>query len=75
MNREGDLAAIPDTWHLSPIPYIVMLAMPWYFTPNAGCLSLSNDIHNGQQVNGLGGFTCCSRTRHQEGPAHQMSPF
>ena len=37
-----------------------MLAVPRYMTPSAGCLSLSNNIHNGQQVNKLGGFTCSS---------------
>ena len=36
--------------------YIVMKAMPRYPTPDAGCLSLGNVIHNGQQVNKLGGL-------------------
>ena len=53
--------------------YIVMMAMPWYFTPDAGCPSLSNIIHNGHQVNKPGGFTCCLETTHQEGLAHQTS--
>ena len=66
--------AIPDTSHVRHIPYIIILAMPRYFTMDARCLSLSNNIHNGQQVNRLGGFTCCSRTRHQKGPAHLTSP-
>ena len=48
--------------------------MPRYLTPSARCLKLNHNIHNGQQVNKLGGFTCCSPTRHQEGPAHQTSP-
>ena len=39
-----------------------MLVMPRYFTRHAGCRSLSNNIHNGQQVNRPGAFTCCSRT-------------
>ena len=51
MSRGSDLTTIPDTWHVRHIPYIIMLAMPRYFTPEAGCLSLSNNIHNGQQVN------------------------
>ena len=29
------------------------------FTPDAACRSLSNNIHNGLQVNNLGRFTCC----------------
>ena len=66
--------AIPDAWHVRHLPCIIMLAMPRYFTPDAGCLPLSKITHNGPQVNRLGGFTCCSRTRHQEGPAHQTSP-
>ena len=74
MSRESDLMAIPDTWHVGHIPYNAMLAMPGYFTPDAGCPSLSNNIHNSQQMNDVGGFTCCSRTTHQEGPAHQTSP-
>ena len=36
-----------------------MLARPGYFISDVGCLKLSNIIHNGQQVNKLGGFTCC----------------
>ena len=74
MSPESDLMAIPDTWRVRHSPYIIMLAMPWYFTADTGCRSPSNNIHNGQQVNGLGGFTCCLRTRHQEGPAGQTSP-
>ena len=52
---------------------IVMMAMPQYFTPDAGCPLLSNIIHNGQQVSTLRGLTCCLQTRHQERPAHQPS--
>ena len=73
MSRESDLTAIPDTWHVGHVTCIIMLAMPRCFTPDAGCLSLSNNIHNGQQVNKLGGFTCCLRRGHHEGPAHQTS--
>ena len=43
--------AIRDTWHVRHIPYIIMLAMPRYFSLDAGCLSLSPNIHNGQEVN------------------------
>ena len=74
MSRQSDLTAIPDTRHVWHIAYIIMLAMPRYFTPDAGCLSLSNNIHNGQQVKRIGGFTCGLRTEHQEGPAHPTSP-
>ena len=42
--------------------------------PDAGCLSLSNNINHSQQVSVLGGFTCCMKSKHQEGPAHQTSP-
>ena len=74
MNRESDLMAIPDRWNVCNITYTLMLALPRYFTPEPGCLSLSSNIHNGQQVNKLGGCTSCSRVRHQEGPDHQTSP-
>ena len=51
--------------------YIIMMALRQCFTPDAGCLSFSNNIHNGQKVNKPGRFTCCLKTRHQGGPAHQ----
>ena len=65
-------------WHTLPDPgmcdiYRVMMAVPRYFTPDPGYASLSNILHNGQQVNKLGWFTCCLQTRRQEGPAHQTS--
>ena len=33
--------------------------MPPYFIADAGCLQPSNNIQYGQQVNKLGGSTCC----------------
>ena len=63
-----------NTSHLAYDTYINMMQFPWYFTPDAGCLSLSNNIQDGQQVTVLGGFACCWNSKHQEGPAHQTSP-
>ena len=59
MNQQGDLTAIAHTWHVFHITYIIMLTMPPYFIPDAGCLSLRTNIHNGHQVNKVGHFTCC----------------